>query len=92
MRSGPGPSTEPRRKANKKIWLTGVFVDDVGKALGFYTEVLGFVKKADFTNGPYRRLTVVSPEEPDGAQLHLEANGNPASKMDPKIASRDWYS
>lgn len=63
-----------------KIWLTGVFVDDLGKALGFYTNVLGFVKKADFTNGPYRWLTVVSQDDQDGAQLHLETNGNPASK------------
>ena len=56
-------------------------VDDLDKALRFYTEVLGFVKKTDFTNGPYRWLTVASPEEPDGTELHLEKNDNPAAKV-----------
>ncbi len=50
------------------------------KALRFYTEVLGFVKKADITAGTYRWLTVVSPEDPDGTQLVLEPNENPAAK------------
>ena len=63
-----------------KIKLTRVYVDDHDKALRFYTEVLGFVKKADFSNGPYRRLTVASPEEPDGTELQLEKNDNPAAK------------
>ncbi len=63
-----------------KIKLTSVYVDDLDKALRFYTEVLGFVKKADFTNGPYRWLTVASPEEPDGTELQLEKNDNPAAK------------
>jgi predicted enzyme related to lactoylglutathione lyase len=63
-----------------KIKLTSVFVDDQDKALRFYTEVLGFTKKADFSNGPYRWLTVASPEEPDGAQLQLALNNNPAAK------------
>jgi predicted enzyme related to lactoylglutathione lyase len=63
-----------------KIKLTGVYVDDQEKALRFYTEVLGFVKKADFTNGPYRWLTVASPEEPDGTQLQLEVNASPEAK------------
>ena len=63
-----------------KIRLTTVFVDDLGKALKFYTQALGFVKKADITAGGYRWLTVVSPEDPDCAELHLEANGNPAAK------------
>jgi len=63
-----------------KIKLTNVFVDDQEKALRFYTEVLGFVKKADFSNGPYRWLTVGSPEEPDGIQLQLALNDNPAAK------------
>jgi len=63
-----------------KIKLTNVFVDDQGKALSFYTEVLGFAKKADFSNGPYRWLTVGSPEEPDGTQLQLALNDNPAAK------------
>ena len=63
-----------------KIKLTGVYVDDHAKALRFYTDVLGFVKKADFTNGPYRWLTVVSPEEPNGTELQLEKNDDPAAK------------
>ena len=63
-----------------KIKLTSVYVDDQEKALRFYTEVLGFVKKADFTNGPYRWLTVASPEDPDGTELQLALNNNPAGK------------
>ncbi len=63
-----------------KIKLTSVYVDDQGKALRFYTEVLGFAKKADFGNGPFRWLTVASPEEPDGAELQLALNDNPAAK------------
>ena len=63
-----------------KIRLTSVFVDDQEKALHFYTGVLGFVKKADFSQGPYRWLTVVSAEEPDGTELQLALNNNPAAK------------
>lgn len=63
-----------------KIYLTSVYVDDQDKALKFYTEVLGFIKKADFPVGPFKWLTVVSPEEPDGVQLLLEPNDNPATK------------
>jgi predicted enzyme related to lactoylglutathione lyase len=63
-----------------KIKLTSVYVDDQDKALRFYTEVLGFAKKADFSQGPYRWLTVASAEEPDGAELQLERNDNPAAK------------
>jgi len=63
-----------------KIKLTSVFVDDQDKALRFYTEVLGFVKKADVSQGPYRWLTVASPEEADGAELQLARNDNPAAK------------
>jgi predicted enzyme related to lactoylglutathione lyase len=63
-----------------KIKLTSVFVDDQEKALRFYTDVLGFVKKADFGNGPYRWLTVASAEEPDGTELQLALNSNPAAK------------
>ncbi|WP_159593753.1 VOC family protein [Chelativorans xinjiangense] len=62
-----------------KIKLTSVYVDDQEKALRFYTEVLGFTKKADFSNGPFRWLTVASPEEPDGTELQL-APDNPAAK------------
>src|SRR5260221_563829 len=63
-----------------KIKLTNVYVDDQEKAMRFYTEVLGFVKKADFSNGPYRWLTVASPEEPEGTELQLALNDNPAAK------------
>ena len=63
-----------------KIKLAKVYVDDQEKALGFYTEVLGFVKKADFSNGPFRWLTVASSEEPDGTELQLALNDNPAAK------------
>jgi predicted enzyme related to lactoylglutathione lyase len=62
-----------------KIKITSVYVNDQEKALRFYTEVLGFVKKADFTQGPYRWLTVASPEEPSGTELQLAANDNPAA-------------
>jgi predicted enzyme related to lactoylglutathione lyase len=63
-----------------RIKLTNVYVDDQEKALRFYTEVLGFQKKADFSNGPYRWLTVASPEEPGGTELQLALNNNPAAK------------
>src|SRR6202161_3397912 len=63
-----------------KIKLTNVYVDDQEKALRFYTEVLGFGKKADFSNGPFRWLTVASPEDPDGTELQLALNDNPAAK------------
>ena len=63
-----------------KIKLTSVYVDDQEKALRFYTEVLGLTKKADFSNGPFRWLTVVSSEEPDGTELQLALNNNPAAK------------
>ena len=62
-----------------KIKLTSVYVDNQDKALKFYTDVLGFVKKADFSQGPYRWLTVGSSEEPDGTQLQLAKNDNPAA-------------
>ena len=63
-----------------KIKVTSLYVDDQDKALRFYTEVLGFAKKADFSKGPYRWLTVASPEEPDGTELQLALNNNPAAK------------
>ena len=65
-----------------KIKLTTVFVNDQDKALRFYTEVLGFAKKADFSNGPFRWLTVVSPEEPDGTELQLALNNTNDVKGD----------
>jgi predicted enzyme related to lactoylglutathione lyase len=63
-----------------KIKVTSVYVDDQEKALRFYTKVLGFAKKADFGNGPYRWVTVASPEDPDGIELQLALNDNPAAK------------
>jgi catechol 2,3-dioxygenase-like lactoylglutathione lyase family enzyme len=61
-----------------RINVTSVFVDDQDKALGFYTDVLGFVKKTEIPLGEDRWLTVVSPEEPDGTELLLEPDGHPA--------------
>src|SRR5256885_9031324 len=63
-----------------KIKLTSVYVDDQDKALRFYTQVLGFAKKTDFSQGPFRCLTVASPEEPDGTELQLALNASPAAK------------
>ena len=63
-----------------KIKLTSMYVDDQEQALRFYTDVLGFVKKADFSQGPFRWLTVASAEEPDGTELQLALNDNPAAK------------
>ena len=63
-----------------KIKLTSVHVDDQAKALRFYTEVLGFVKKTDFSNGLFRWLTVASAEDPDGTELQLALNDNPAAR------------
>jgi predicted enzyme related to lactoylglutathione lyase len=63
-----------------KIKVTTVYVDDQEKALRFYTEVLGFVKKTDFSQGPYRWLTVASAEDPQGTELQLALNDNPAAK------------
>ena len=63
-----------------KIKITSVFVDDQNTALRFYTDVLGFVKKTDVGAHGYRWLTVVSPEEPDGTELQLASNEDPAAK------------
>ncbi len=63
-----------------KIRLTNVFVDDQDKALKFYTQVLGFIKKQDFPVGQFKWLTVVSPEQPEGPELLLEPSDNPATK------------
>jgi predicted enzyme related to lactoylglutathione lyase len=63
-----------------KIKIVAIYVDDQEKARRFYTEVLGFTKKADFSNGGFRWLTVASPETPDGAELQLAANTNPAAR------------
>ena len=61
-----------------RIYITSVFVDDQAKALAFYTEVLGFVKKFDLPVGDFRWLTVVDPSDPDGPQLLLEPADHPA--------------
>ncbi|MHA1937823.1 MAG: VOC family protein [Candidatus Thorarchaeota archaeon] len=63
-----------------KIKLTSVFVDDQEKALKFYTEMLGFEKKHDIPLGEFKWLTLVSPEEPEGTELLLEPDDNPASR------------
>jgi predicted enzyme related to lactoylglutathione lyase len=63
-----------------KIKLTSIYVDDQEKALHFYTEVAGFVKKADVSQGPYRWLTVESPDQPDGMELQLARNDNPPAR------------
>ena len=63
-----------------KIIHTSIFVNDQDKALKFYTETLGFVKKSDVTAGQYRWLTVVSPDDQNGTELVLEPNDNPAAK------------
>src|SRR5215475_12578944 len=63
-----------------KIKVTSVYVGDQEKALRFYTEVLGFVKRADFSQGPFRWLTVASTEDLEGTELQLALNDNPAAK------------
>jgi predicted enzyme related to lactoylglutathione lyase len=63
-----------------KIILTRVYVNDQDKALTFYTEMLGFVKKNDVTAGDYRWLTVVSPDDRNGTELVLELNNNPVAQ------------
>jgi catechol 2,3-dioxygenase-like lactoylglutathione lyase family enzyme len=63
-----------------KIIYTKVFVNDQDKALKFYTQILGFLKKSDIVAGDYRWLTVVSPEDQNGTELILELNDNPAAK------------
>ncbi len=62
-----------------KFRLMSVFVDDQEKAVAFYTNVLGFLKKQDFPVGQFKWLTVVSPEEPDGVEMLLEPNDNSAA-------------
>ena len=63
-----------------RINVTSVLVDDQAKALAFYTEKLGFLKKTDVPAGEYRWLTVVSPASPDGVELLLEPDGHPAAR------------
>lgn len=68
------------RNTTMKIKLASVMVDDQEKALKFYTEILGFVKKSDIPAGEFRWLTVVSPDDLEGTELALEPNDNPAGK------------
>jgi predicted enzyme related to lactoylglutathione lyase len=63
-----------------KLGLTSIYVDNQERALRFYTDVLGFVRKTDVTQGPYRWLTITSAEDPDGIELQLAPNDNPAAK------------
>lgn len=63
-----------------KIIVTSIFVEDQDKALEFYSETLGFVKKHDVPTGEYRWITLVSPEEENGTELLLEPNNHPAAK------------
>ena len=63
-----------------QIKLTTIHVDDQDRALRFYTDVLGFVKKADFTKPPFRWLTVTSSDDPDGTELQLALKDNPAAR------------
>ena len=72
-----------------KITLSSVMVDDQAKALKFYTEVLGFVKKTDLPAGEARWLTVVSPEGSGDIELLLEPNAHPAAKIDQKAIFQD---
>jgi len=72
-----------------RIVVTSVLVDDQDKALRFYTEVLGFVKKTEVPLGAHRWLTVVSPDEPDGVELLLEPDEHPAAKPFKKALVED---
>jgi predicted enzyme related to lactoylglutathione lyase len=63
-----------------KIKLTSIYVNDQDKALAFYTEKLGFQKKAEYPAGEFKWLTIVSSEEPEGTEIFLEPNRNPAAK------------
>lgn len=71
---------QAKEREEMNIVVTSVFVDDQEKALRFYTEMLGFVKKSDIPLGHHRWLTVVSPEAPDGVELLLEPDGHPAAR------------
>ncbi len=72
--------SQTRNENTMKIIHTKIFVNDQDKALKFYTETLGFVRKNDVTNGDYRWLTVVSSDDQNGTELILEKNDNPAAK------------
>ena len=63
-----------------EIIVTSIFVEDQDKALAFYTETLGFIKKHDVPSGKFRWISLVSPDDPDGTELILEPNDHPAAK------------
>lgn len=80
---GPGPeapTTQAAPRHGLQIRLVTVYVDDQDKALRFYTDVLGFAKHDDFSSSGYRWLTVRSPGDPNGSELLLAANRDPAAK------------
>src|SRR5690625_4394536 len=78
---GPVPPSHIKGGKNiMKIIVTSIFVQDQDKALDFYTETLGFVKKHDVPSGEFRWITLVSPEEQEGTELLLEPNNHPAAK------------
>ena len=72
-----------------KIILTSIFVKDQNKALAFYTETLGFLKKHDFSIGEFKWVTVVSPDDENGVELLLEPNDHPAAKEYQEAIYRD---
>lgn len=76
----PKATPKPAAAPALRVQLATVYVDDQDKALRFYTEVLGFTKQDDETNGGYRWLTVGAPDDPRGAQLLLALNADPAAK------------
>ena len=78
--NGDTKGTQPENQCGMKIKLASVFVEDQDEALKFYTETLGFVKKQDVPVGQFRWLTVVSPDDPNGTELLLEPNDNPAAR------------
>jgi len=81
MRSAQTPeASKVTRSVQMKIKVTSIYVDDQDKALRFYTDVLGLIKKTDFSQGPYRWLTVAPDEDPNGTELQLALNNNPAAK------------
>jgi len=77
---GVGIARGSKEGATMKIKLCSLLVENQDKALTFYTDKLGFVKKQEVPAGEFRWLTVVSPEDPDGTELSLEPNVNPAAK------------
>src|SRR5690348_6624288 len=77
--AAPPPAPASSLRAGLNIKHAIIYVDDQDKALAFYTDVLGFAKKDDVTNGPFRWLTVTAPEDRDGTELQLAPNGDPAT-------------